>query len=63
MYMYKTTRSTEYNTNLLMEMLKKAEEKHGISHLLIFGISISQKLIDWMNYMIKGSDISFPATF
>ena len=41
-------------------MLKKAVEKHGISHLLIFG-DFNFPEIDWMNYLIKGSDISLPA--
>ena len=54
---YKSTSSTEYNTNLLIEMLNKAVEKHGISHLLIFG-DFNFPEIDWMNYLIKGSDIS-----
>ena len=57
---YKSTSSTEYNTNLLIEMLKKAVEKHGISYLLIFG-DFNFPEIDWMNYLIKGSDISLPA--
>ena len=59
---YKSTSSTEYNTNLLIEMLMKAVEKHGISHLLIFG-DFNFPEIDWMNYLIKGSDISLPAFF
>ena len=59
---YKSTSSTEYNTNLLIEMLKKAVEKHGISHLLIFG-DFNFPEIDWINYLIKGSDISLPAIF
>ena len=57
---YKSTSSTEYNTNLLIKMLKKAVEKHGISHLLIFG-DFNFPENDWMNYLIKGSDISLPA--
>ena len=40
----------------------KAVEKHGISHLLIFG-DFNFPEIDWMNYLIKGSDISLPAIF
>ena len=59
---YKSTSSTEYNTNLLIEILKKAVEKHGISHLLIFG-DFNFPEIYWMNYLIKGSDISLPAKF
>ena len=43
-------------------MLKKAVEKHGISHLLIFG-DFNFPEVDWMNYLIKGSDISLPAIF
>ena len=54
---YKSTSSTEYNTNLLIEMLKKAVDKHGISHLLIFG-DFNFPEIDWMNCLIKGSDRS-----
>ena len=59
---YKSTSSTEYNTNLLIEMLKKAVEKHRISRLLIFG-DFNFPEIDRMNYFIKGSDISLPAIF
>ena len=62
MYIYKSTSSTEYNTNLLIEMLKKAVDKHGISHLLIFG-DFNFPEIDWMNCLIKGSDRSLPANF
>ena len=59
---YKSTSSTEYNTNLLIDMLKKAADKHGISHLLIFG-DFNFPEIDWMNCLIKGSDSSLPAKF
>ena len=61
-FLYKSTSSTEYNTNLLIDMLKKAVDKHGISHLLIFG-DFNFPEIDWMNCLIKGSDSSLPAKF
>ena len=37
----KSMGSTEQNTKLLISLMNKAVEEHGISHLLIFGNSIS----------------------
>ena len=44
----------------IITLNKKDKQKHGISHLLILG-DFNFPEIDWMKYLIKGSDISLPA--
>ena len=54
-FIYKSTSSTEFNPNLLIEMIKEGSKK-----FLIFE-DFNFPEIDPMNYLIKGSDISLSA--
>ena len=57
---YKSKSSTVQNTNMFISVMNKAVEKHGISHLLIFG-DFNFPEIDWKSCLLKGSDDSLPA--
>ena len=60
MHIYMSTGSTEQNTKLLIRLMNKAVEKHGISHLLIFG-DFNFPKINWNRCLLKTGDNALPA--
>ena len=57
---YKSTGSTEQNTKLLISLMNKTVENHGISNLLIFW-DFNFPENNWKSCLLKGSDNSLPA--